>query len=102
MVGLAATSIGSGSIANLDAGADIARAGEGGKEVILHLALFAIGCCLAVVDAVEVTAGTLVVVTEPASTVDANDWIYSIILASSAFGASITRIGSTGAVGSHI
>ena len=70
MVGLAATSIGSGSIANLDAGADIARAGEGGKEVILHLALLAVGGGLAVVDAVEVAAGTLVVVTESASAID--------------------------------
>ena len=72
MVGLAATSIGSSRVANLDAGADIAGAGEGGKEVILHLALLTVGGGLAVVDSVEFAAGTLVVVTEAASAVDAH------------------------------
>ena len=102
MVGLAATSVGSRRVADLDAGAYIAGAGEGGKEIILHLALLTVGGSLAVIDPVEVAAGTLVVVTESASTVDANDWIYSIVLASSTLGASITRIGGTGAVGSYI
>ena len=69
MVGLAATSIGDGSIGDLDAGADITRAREGSKEVILHLALLTVGGSLAIIDAVEVAAGSLVVVTEAASAI---------------------------------
>ena len=102
MVGLAATSIGSSRVANLDAGAYITGAREGSKEVILHLALLTVSGGLAVVDAVEVAAGTFIVVTESTGAVNTHDGVDSIVLASSTFGASITGICSTGAIRRNI
>jgi hypothetical protein len=65
----------------------------------LHLALLSGRGGLAVVDAVEITAWTFVVVAEAAGAVNAHGRVDAIILASGAFGTSIARVGDTGTVG---
>ena len=102
MVWLAATAIGRSRVANLDAGAYIAGTRERSKKVILHLALLTVGGSLAIIDAVEVAAGTLVVVAESTGAVNTHDGIHPIILAPSALGTSVARVGSTGAIGRNI
>ena len=102
MIGLAATSVRSSRVANLDAGANITGAWKGGKEVILHLTLLSGRSGLAIIDPVEVTAGSIVVVAEATSAVNAHDGIDAIVLASGSFGTGITRIRSAGAIGRNI
>ena len=98
MVGLTATSIWRSSVRNLDARAYIAGTWEGSEEIILHLALLPRGGGLAVVDAVEITARTLVVVAEPARAINAHDWVDAVILAVCALGTCVAGVGDAGAV----
>ena len=101
MVGLTATSIWRSSVRNLDAGAYIAGAWEGGEVIVLHLAFLPRGGGLAVVDAVEITARTIVVVTETTSTIDAHGRIDAVVLASSTLGTGIAGVGDTSTIGGN-
>ena len=65
---------------------------------ILHLAFLPRGGGLAVVDAVEVAARTIVVVTEATSTIDTHGRIDAVVLAASAFGAGIAGVADANAV----
>ena len=127
-IGLTAASIWHCGVADFNAGADVASARIGCKEVwkwtkgrndmskhaelnskarknlsnraltILHLAFLPRGGGLAVVDAVEVAARTIVVVTEATSTIDTHGRIDAVVLAASAFGAGIAGVADANAV----